>query len=191
MSKLGAAEWLFKIPYMWMVPAYSKLSKQSVETFGLHLTEDDDVNENMLNARETCQMTTVDAAVLFATSRPEMIVYDPDDAIIIYEKIMEHLREWYEYVYSPQLITLEIPIDGLREFNELAKILFMPANRHGYWKKYGQERDLGMELMTGVVENGTKVKFNDEIFKGIERKHIEMTKLLSAGASGGDTWTLF
>ncbi|ANZ48912.1 hypothetical protein HOV30_gp062 [Erwinia phage Derbicus] len=169
MSTKSPAFYLFHSWYGWRVPEYATLTQYAREEHGLFLPEDRNKAKAILLNKKTVFMTVAQAAE-YLTDGGSLDINDPDnDALPVYQMIMEHLNNWLTYLTSPSLIVRKTPIVGLREMNVLANNLFPVANRKGYFKK--PEITMSMQLASFFNDVKPMVqqhRFNDQLMLMIE-----------------------
>lgn len=128
------AFYLFHTWYGWRVPEMSTLTEYARENHGYFAHPDPKKAEAILMNKKTVFMRPFEAAE-YLTTGMALDINNPTEAIEVYKYIMEHLAAWLHYVTSPQLISRNLPMQGLREFNKLANALFPVAHRYGYFEK--------------------------------------------------------
>tara|TARA_Y100001960_G_scaffold327040_1_gene412515 strand:+ start:82 stop:648 length:567 start_codon:yes stop_codon:yes gene_type:complete len=176
---MTTAEWLFNIPVTWIVPQYVVWSDFQVEEEGLFLPEDEDDQNALVNRRIMYTIPTAAMAELFADKEMSLAISDPYQAKEVYEHIMKHLANWRNKLSRPQLGSVEVPMEGLREFNNLAKALFNPANTHHYAMQHKNNKVLGVRALLGMpnVPQADSVMYNGTIMIDIENR----VKALNSG----------
>lgn len=187
MSKISAAKWLFHHPVGWLVPDHATYSEFYTQEEGMSLTGDDSTDVAIISADKFVQQTPAVIAQLLTTGI-KLSVNDPKDAVVVYEKIMEHLNDWLVYLSRPSMQQRDIPIEGLREFNNLAKVIFNPANRHHYHPTDQQTNTASSaleRLMTGNINIG-RHSFNDKVMIAIEQRVRDRNRGIAAGLGGGN-----
>lgn len=167
--KKSPAFYLFHSWYGWRVPEYATLTRYAREEHGLFLPEDRNKAKAILLNKKTVFLTVAQAAE-YLKDGGSLDINDPDnDALPVYQLIMEHLNNWYMYLTQPSLIVRKVPIEGLREFNKLASDLFPVANRKGYFKK--PEITMSMQLASffeDIKPTAQQHRFNDQLMLMIE-----------------------
>jgi hypothetical protein len=161
--QLTVAEWLFEVPVAWIVPQYATLSDYSTNEEGLMLPEGADAVSAHLNQEIFYTMTTAQAAQLFEDKGMRIAISDPTQAHEVYERIMKHLANWRAILFSPQLFSKEVPLEGLHQFNRLAEKLFRPANHHHYGIRGLNDPTAGLGTMYGYARASSR---NSALFNG-------------------------
>ena len=66
-----------------------------------------------------------------------MYLNNPKDAVDIYNLICEHLHKWHDHLSRPGSFGRyrDVPLSGLKEFNDLARNLAVVGRRHGLVEK--------------------------------------------------------
>lgn len=175
---MTTAEWLFNVPVTWVVPQYVTWSDFQVAEEGLFLPDDEDDQRAMLARRIPYTIPTAAMAELFAEKKMELAISDPHQAKEVYEKIMQHLANWRNKLSRPSFDKVEVPIEGLREFNELARALFTPSNRHHYALRHRNPHVAGIRALLGQSNTsaGNAAMFNGTIMVDIENRLKAMEK---------------
>lgn len=179
---ISAAKWLFYHPVGWLIPDYATYSDFYTNEEGMSLTGDAKTDEAIVSADKFVQLPTSHMAQLLGTGI-KIALNDPNDAVVVYERIMEHLGDWVLYLSRPRMIAKEIPIEGLREFNNLARTVFNPANRHHYHVDSSREKNITLaldKLMSGNANAG-RHSFNDKVMLAIEQRYREQHKATGGG----------
>lgn len=178
---MTTAEWLFNIPVTWVVPQYATWSDWHVKEEGIFLPDDKDDQNALINRRTLYTIPTAAMAELYAEKKMELAISDPYQAKEVYEKIMKHLANWRDQLSRPTFEKREVPIEGLREFNELARKLFTPSNRHHYALRHKNPHVAGIRALLGqantsagnvAIFNGTIMVDIENRLKAIEKGHF-------------------
>ena len=170
---ITTAEWLFKIPVTWVVPTYSTLSPHQTKVEGMMLPDDAEIQKAMMATDTTYTIPTAAMAELYAEKHMALAIADPKQAYRVYEMIMLHLANWQRLLAKPAFEQKDCPIEGLSEFNELAKALFTPANRHYYALRHRNKTAEGINGLLGMPQTKTisTATFNGSIFIDIKNRH--------------------
>jgi len=167
--KFTAAFMLFHKWVFWRVPEYATITKYASQEHGLFLPDDPKKAQAILLNKKSIYLHPSDAAVYAATGGA-LDITDPNDAIMVYGWIMEHLADWLRYMEQPHLMVRAVPIEGLREFNALAGKLFPVANRYGYFKVPERTMVSAVQALFGEVKAEVQQhRFNDTIMRRIEK----------------------
>lgn len=169
---MTTAEWLFNVPVTWIVPQYVTWSDFQVKEEGLFLPDDEQDQNAMINRRISYTIPTAAMAELFKRKKMELAISDPYQAKEVYEHIMKHLANWRTKLSRPTFEKCEVPIEGLREFNELARALFTPSNRHHYSLRHRNPHVAGIRALMGQANTsaGNVAMFNGTIMVDIENR---------------------
>ena len=168
-EKRSAAFMLFHKWVGWRVPDWTTISTYMSQEHGLFLPEDEKKARAILLNKKTVYMRPFEVAV-YAETGAALDVHDPHDGIIVYGYIMEHLADWLNYMQTPHLTIRKVPMEGLRQFNALARKLFPVANRYGYFKKPEVTMVVSVQALFGEVRLETeRHQFNDTIMHRIEQ----------------------
>ena len=123
----------FKL-YHWyfqcLVPANATYDVNDVEYFGIPTTGDRDWDLALATADTDRAFVAADMAVAVSSGSP-LTLADPTDAVKLYLIIFEHLCDWRDHLRN-SLMNREIPLQGLTEFNQLARLMLSIARRYGY-----------------------------------------------------------
>ena len=166
--KRSAAFMLFNKWVAWRVPEWTTITQYMSQEHGLFLPDDEKKAKAILLNKKTVYMRPFEVAV-YAETGAALDVNDPNDGIIVYGYIMEHLADWLHYMQEPHLTTRKVPIEGLRQFNALACKLFPVANRYGYFKKPEVTMATSVQALFGEVRlEAQQNRFNDTIMRRIE-----------------------
>lgn len=165
----SAAFYLFHSWFGWRVPEMATLTEYAREVHGFYAHPDPKKSEAILMNKKTVFMRPFEAAEYIMTGLP-LDINDPTDAIVVYKYIMEHLANWLTYVNSPQMISRTLPMEGLREFNKLANLLFPVAHRYGYFQK--PKETMSTMLLSFFSEEkavfNPQHRFNDQLIQNLE-----------------------
>lgn len=128
-SKQSAAFRLFNYHYLCYMQMADHLNDAEVGVFGLALSRDARVNLELSRSMDPRYMTPAEMAYVVAGEGKKLILGDPKDAVKIYKDLDEHLCRWRDVVkYNGEI---EIPLEGLYEFDQLAGMLIYIARGHG------------------------------------------------------------
>lgn len=153
----------------WRVPAYATLTDYATQEHGLFLPEDKKKAHAILHDRKFIMARPYEIAQYLTQGMP-LDIADPTDAKKVYGWIMEHMANWLHYASNPSLIMRRVPIEGMREFNNLANKLFPVAHRYGYFEKPTITMSDSLQLFFGgeVKASQQKHRFNDNLIKRLE-----------------------
>jgi len=168
----SAAFYLFHTWIGWRVPEYATLTSYATSEHGLFLPEDKKKAQAILLNQKTIFAHPCEVAEYLGTGMP-LAINDPTDAKRVYGWIMEHMADWLTHMNEPQLMKRSLPIEGLRQFNQLANKLFPVAHRYGYYKKPEVTMSSALQgLFTGRVETNVEThRFNDTLIARLENFH--------------------
>lgn len=124
----------FKIFHTWwgfILPQYANITEYQSGTIGLYLPNNKQATNKHLNA-DTYTMLTIAGAAERLHNGVRVAINSPEDGVEIYEIIMQHLIDWYNYLKVDSIVYREVPIEGLAKLAELAGEIFPVANRRGY-----------------------------------------------------------
>lgn len=123
-SEQSAAFKLFHYTYRWLVPNAEMADEVTMETYGHHGTGDAELDSAMGRSLGSFQLTPAKAAELRAGG-VSIALANLEDAEPIYRNICQHLDDWQHRVCNSTntIRRVTIPINGLREFDELARSL--------------------------------------------------------------------
>lgn len=163
---------LFHSWFGWRVPEMATLTDYAREDHGFFAHPDKDKASAILMNMKTVFMRPFEAAE-YLTTGMALDINRPTEAIEIYKLIMEHLALWLNYVSSPQLISRDMPMQGLREFNNLANKLFPIAHRYGYYQKPEQTMSTMLQSLFNdeSVMTTQKHRFNDTLIMQLENAY--------------------
>lgn len=169
---MTTAEWLFNVPVTWVVPQYAIWSDFQVQEEGLFLPSDEQDQNAMVNRLITYTVPTASMAELFAEKGMTLAISDPWQSKEVYENIMKHLANWRTKLSQPSFGSIEVPMEGLREFNGLAKALFNPSNTHHYALRHRNPHVEGVRALLGQANpsSGNTAMFNGTIMVDIENR---------------------
>lgn len=127
---------LFHWPYMWMYAENEDFDENDTEYFGRLTTGNTEFDMKLATANSERYITTAKAAEL-AGRGVAMYLNNPKDSIVIYNLICEHLHKWHEHLSRPGSFGRyrDVPLAGLKEFNDLARNLAVVGRRHGLVEK--------------------------------------------------------
>jgi len=133
----SAAYKLFHYPYMWMFSSNEKYDENDTEFFGRATSGNAQLDYNIATAKTAQYITTAEAAEMSARGVSVTLV-DPEDSITIYLTICQHLADWHNQVQRAGVISKlrHVPVEGLKEFNQLARNLALVGRRHGLVDKF-------------------------------------------------------
>lgn len=180
-KKRSAAFYLHHSYWSWRVPEYMLVTEYASKTHGLVLPDNPAKANALLQNRAPVTATAARMAELFYENQGMPLdISDPLDGRKLYEYIMEHMADWVSYCSRPQLIQKPIPIQGMREFNLLAKKLFNVAHRYGYYEKPVETFASSLQsLLSGCTTNGivrVTHAFNDRLIAQLEMLHRAQTR---------------
>ena len=123
---------LFHWPYMWMYAENENFDDNDTEYFGRLTTGNKEFDMKLATANSHRMITTEKAAEL-AGRGVAMYLDNPKDAVVIYNIICEHLWSWHDHLSRPGSFGRfrDVPLEGLKEFNDLARNLANVGRRHG------------------------------------------------------------
>lgn len=170
---MTTAEWLFKRPVTWIVPYYATLSKFETEEFGIFMPPDPQDQNALLTRDQMWCVPTASMAESFEIHKMKLAIKDPQEAVMVYEKIMEHLANWRVILSKPSFSLQKVPIEGLREFDKLAQALFRPANIHHYKRAHINKVSQSIDAFTGTPSEVMRspVQYNGSIMVAIENQY--------------------
>lgn len=127
---------LFHWPYMWMYAENEDFDVNDTEYFGRMSSGNAELDMKLATANTERYITTSQAAEL-AGRGVAMYLNNPKDSIAIYNLICEHLYKWYDHLSRPGSFGRhrDVPLSGLKEFNDLARSLAVVGRRHGLVEK--------------------------------------------------------
>lgn len=129
-AKQSPAFKLFHWYFQCLVPANVTYDVNDFEYYGIATTGDPDWDACLSTARTDRSYTAADMAAVISAGAP-LSLSDPRDATAIYMMIFEHLCDWRDTLQNSAL-NRSIPIEGLFEFNALARLMLTIARRYGY-----------------------------------------------------------
>lgn len=129
-EKQSPAFKLFHWYFQCLVPANATYDVNDIEYFGIPTTGDRDWDLALSTANTDRAFTAADMAVAVSAGSP-LSLSDPTDAVKLYLIIFEHLCDWRDHLRNT-LMTRDIPLEGLNEFNQLARLMLSIARRYGY-----------------------------------------------------------
>lgn len=168
-KKFSPAFHLFHSWVSWRVPAYATLTEYALQEHGVFLPEDKKKANAILHDRKMIMARPFEIAEYLSQGMP-LDINDPNDAIKVYGWIMEHMANWLNFSSNPSLIKRHIPIEGMREFNNLANKLFPVAHRYGYFRKAEITMSDSLQSFFGQEVKATKDehRFNDTLIRRLE-----------------------
>lgn len=124
-----AAFRLFHYYYLCRMPAAERMDVNDHEYYGIPTTMNRTWDAALASHMDYQQLTAAELAHL-AAQGVKLEIHDPHDAVKIYKDINQHLQDWYLHL-TLMFKPFEPPLEGLKEFNQLAKLLIMIARGHG------------------------------------------------------------
>lgn len=123
---------LFHWPYVWMYAENENFDENDTEFFGRLATGNAEFDMKLATNNGHNFITTNKAAEL-AGRGVAMYLDNPKDAVVIYNLICEHLWSWHDHLSRPGSFGRyrDVPLEGLKEFNDLARNLAKVGRRHG------------------------------------------------------------
>ena len=123
---------LFHWPYVWMYAENENFDVNDTEFFGRLATGNAEFDMKLATNNSHNFITTNVAAEL-AGRGVAMYLDNPKDAVVIYNLICEHLWSWHDHLSRPGSFGRyrDVPLEGLKEFNDLARNLAKVGRRHG------------------------------------------------------------
>ena len=125
-----AAYKLFHYPYMFMVPRNELFDVNDTEYFGRVSTGNPEWDREMASTMEAVYMTPAEAAEMMGR-QVRIDIHDPKDAVVIYRMLADHLNDWFRVVNQGAVRKRQVPMQGLKEFNNLARVMAKIGRRHG------------------------------------------------------------
>lgn len=129
LSDQTAAFRLFNYYYLCRMPAAERMNVNDHEYYGIPTTMNRSWDAALASHMDYQQLTPAEMASL-AAEGVRLEIHDPADAVKIYKDINIHMQDWCTHLgnaFKPY----EPPLEGLKEFNQLAKLLIMIARGHG------------------------------------------------------------
>ncbi len=163
---------LFHWPYMWMYAENEDFDENDTEFFGRITTGNDELDMSMATCNSERYITTSKAAEL-AGRGVAMYLNNPKDAVAIYNLICEHLHKWHDHLSRPGSFGRyrDVPLSGLKEFNDLARSLAVVGRRHGLVEKLdpyeSNRRRRALALGYVPVLDLKSVSHSDQIYNEI------------------------
>lgn len=132
LSEQTAAYKLYHYPYLWLFPANAGYNANHTEFFGMHTSGDADV-DLARSSMPSEQYITTDIAAELHSKGVALSISNPQDAVVVYKLIVEHLEDWLKYLETVRGFSRKrtVPLKGLKEYNDLATILVPVARRFG------------------------------------------------------------
>lgn len=122
---------LFHMHWLCRIPANEAMDECDFDIFGVALSNSSEWNERLATAMVDRQLSPAEMAQLNEDGVP-LVLVDPKDSVTIYKLILEHLRDWRDATAGDAIIYDDlIPLQGLKEFNNLAALLVPIARCHG------------------------------------------------------------
>jgi hypothetical protein len=142
-----AAYKLFHYNRMWLFPTSATLDSLQLKQYEAYGYDDPEMNEIVANEFVNYNCTIAEATKKVAEGVPFGVIRS-EVAIEAYKIIMEHLHDWHEYLldhvhgsgHNPLAGDIYIPIQGLKEFNQMAMTLFDYGKRFGLCDKMRVKR---------------------------------------------------
>lgn len=172
----SAAYKLFNMFWLCHVPRNEMMDENHFDYFGIAMSGDRATDEMMATTPEITAISAAEMAQLIKDGVP-LSLADPTDAVAIYKLIIEHLRDWRTTLRNVNLISPNIPLEGLSEFNQLAALLVPIARCHGlveeYDRSYGTDQypeitsKRSFAIRTKVIPQAKNARHSDAIFEEI------------------------
>lgn len=173
LSKQTAAYKIFHYPYMWFYPENVNFDINDTEYFGRVSSGDAKFDEVMANTMSDNTKTIADAAAIAATGAPIGLTV-PKHALEVYKIICEHLDDWYNHLSKSKGLfgrRGNVPLEGLRELNALAKMVAELGKCHGLIDtvdKQKRNRDLrSISIYPGQEINARDITHSDATYHAI------------------------
>lgn len=177
-SKQSPAFKLFHWHYQCIVPANATYDVNDLEYFGIPTTGDRDWDLQMSSADTDRSYSAADMAAMVANGAP-LSLLDPRDAVAIYLTIFEHICDWRDHVRNT-LVVRPIPLEGLFQFNQLARLMLTIARRYGYQN----------QISNKVVKTGRWFEANNDesaVLGKITHNEAVLSEILTAAQSRGQS----
>lgn len=181
---------LFHYPYMWIYADNENYDENDTEYFGRLSTGNDQTDMALATVQTERYRTPAEAADLIGRGIGVSLA-DPKDAIVIYGLICDHLRTWQKYLERGASLKRQrdVPIEGLREFNTLARQLVVVGRRHGLVDSldpYAESRKRRTHSLGYVAPRDlTQAQHSDDSLNRI----VELTRRTkSKGFEDGSGW---
>lgn len=124
-----AAYRLFNYYYLCRMPAAERMNVNDHEYYGIPTTMNRTWDAALASHMDFQQLTPAEMASL-AAEGVRLEIHDPTDAVKIYKDINQHMQDWCLHLGNA-MRPFEPPLEGLKEFNSLAKLIIMIARGHG------------------------------------------------------------
>ena len=117
-----SAYWITKKLYLCRIPYIQTLSPEYIAYFGMPDSGDEQVNQQMRNELIDVRITIGQMAEYFATGT-QLSIPDPRTTKEIYERILQHLRNW-KYEIEHRMHPGEVPAEDLVKLDQFAAALY-------------------------------------------------------------------
>lgn len=129
LSDQTAAFRLFHYYYLCRMPAAERMDVNDHEFYGITTTMNRAWDAALASHMDYQQLTPAEMAH-YCAQGVKLEIHDPQDAVKIYKDINLHLQNWQTHLANI-MRPFEPPLEGLKEFNQLAKLLIMIARGNG------------------------------------------------------------
>ena len=129
LSDQTAAFRLFNYYYLCRMTAADRMDVNDHEYYGIPTTMNRSWDAALASHMDYQQLTAAEMASLVAEG-VRLEIHDPTDAVKIYKDINIHMQDWCRHLGNA-MRPYEPPIEGLKEFNQLAKLIILIARGHG------------------------------------------------------------
>lgn len=176
-STHSAAYKLFHYYYGWMVPDSTTYTVNDTTYFGLAtpLTAAD--ASALANTLQPKQLRIFEVAALIDDGVPFGLV-SPKFSVEIYEIITQHLNDWINAIKVGAVLDEMVPYEGLRQFNDLAGLMFNVAMNNGLIDLEEKRAYKGIRRITGNVHGlrRNRPKHSSQGFSLIAAAHYRATR---------------
>ena len=137
-----AAYRIFHYYYKAYIPQHALYSQDFLETFGVPVSGDRQVDRELANTKTLAQLTIAEMAEKLDEGVP-VTLEDPKKSVEIYKTLREHLNNWFTTVSNP-VGSNAPPVEDLRRLDNLAGEVYKIA-RH-YMKEAPSDSSLFRRL---------------------------------------------
>lgn len=167
-QEYSAAYKLFNMHWLCIVPANEVMDENDFELFGLALSDNPEWNARLATAPKEHMLSPADMAQLMADG-VDVTLRDPEDAVPIYKLVIEHLTDWRDFLADNTLYDVDVPLEGLKEFNQLAAALVPVGRRFGLVDKMVEKKHVNPNKFERAHSIGTK-----KILQAKNARHSDM-----------------
>ena len=187
-KEITHARFLFHIPVCWDVPSYMIDNEQYASIIGRRTTGSRKVDRIIENQLVPCVAFLSEFATVFRDGH-RMGPSSVDTGIKCFYHLTGHLIDWATHVSSRSMIEKKIPIEGLREFSELAAGVHKVAKLQGYDNKLIVRRSLWSTLKGRKAKNPKAIGgYNTAMMDTIEEAYRRRKNMGMLGESWGEEY---